>query len=70
MLLAEMLLDEDHCGPAPVLLQSLNMLVQTRGRERSLSEYKHMLEAAGFCRVEGKRTGSYLDAVIAYKSVS
>jgi len=38
VLLAEMLLDEDKRGPVSAQLQSLNMLVQTKGKERSGSE--------------------------------
>lgn len=43
------------------------MLVQTNGRERSAAQYGQLLRGAGFGRVESARTGSYLDAVIAYK---
>jgi acetylserotonin N-methyltransferase len=55
------------CGPLGARLQDLNMLVQTHGRERSLAGYASLLAAAGFCRVSGRVTGSYLDAVIAHK---
>jgi acetylserotonin N-methyltransferase len=68
ILIAEKLLDEKKTGPTPALLQSLNMLVCTEGRERTLTEYRHLLEDAGFERVEGKITGGYLDAVLARKS--
>lgn len=67
ILVAEKLLDERKTGPTSALLQSLNMLVCTEGRERTLSEYRQLLEAAGFERVEGRITGAYLDAVIARK---
>ena len=67
LLVCEMLLDESGTSPPEVLLQSLNMLAQTHGRERKLSEYSHLLETAGFTKVEGKKTGSYLDAVLAVK---
>ncbi len=40
---------------------------QTEGRERSLPEYCELLTSAGFSRVEGRRTGAYLDAVLAIK---
>jgi hypothetical protein len=70
LLLCEMLLDESGTSPPEVLLQSLNMLTQTHGRERKLSEYSHLLETAGFRRIEGRKTGSYLDAVIAYKDAA
>jgi hypothetical protein len=68
LLIAEQLLGADECGPTPVLLQSLNMLVQCKGRERTLAQYTAMLEAAGFGRVQGQVTGLPLDALIAYKS--
>ncbi len=67
ILIAEKLVDEDNAGPASALLQSLNMLVCTEGRERTLSEYRQLLEEAGFEKVEGRVTGAYLDAVIARK---
>ena len=67
VLVAEMLLDEGGAGPADAALQSLNMLAQTHGRERRLSEYAALLEGVGFSRVEGRRTGAYLDAVLAHK---
>lgn len=67
LLLCEMLLDESGTSPPEVLLQSLNMLTQTHGRERKLTEYCHLLETVGFNRIEGKKTGTYLDVVIAYK---
>jgi acetylserotonin N-methyltransferase len=46
-------------------MQSLNMLVCTEGRERSLAEYRALLESEGFTRVQGHRTGTPLDAVLA-----
>jgi len=67
ILIAEKLVDEDKTGPASALLQSLNMLVCTEGGERTLSEYRQLLEEAGFKKVEGQVTGAYLDAVIARK---
>jgi acetylserotonin N-methyltransferase len=67
LLLAERLLDEDRRGPASVLIHSLNMLVCTAGRERSLSEYRELLAAAGFREVQSKRTGTLLDAMLAIK---
>lgn len=58
VLVAEMLLDESGTTPLEVLLQDLNMLTQTHGRERRLSEYTALLTAAGFSRVSGRRTGA------------
>lgn len=67
VLIAEKLLKEDKSGPISAQLQSLNMLVCTEGRERTLSEYKHLLEQSGFKDVEGRTTGSSLDAILAIK---
>jgi acetylserotonin N-methyltransferase len=68
LLIAEKLLAEDKTRPVPALMQSLNMLVCTEGRERSLGEYRALLEAAGFRNVEGCMTGAPLDAVLGVKS--
>lgn len=65
VLIAEKLLDEDRCGPLPASMQSLNMLVCTEGRERTESEFRALLEATGFDRVEARRTGTPLDALLA-----
>jgi len=67
LLIAEKLLAEDKSGPTPAHLQSLNMLVCTEGTERTLSEYRTLLEAAGFRDVQGRFTGAPLDAVLAIK---
>lgn len=67
VLIAEKLLDENKTGPPSALLQSLNMLVCTEGKERTLAEYRQLLEEAGFRDVAGRVTGAYLDAVIAIK---
>jgi acetylserotonin N-methyltransferase len=67
ILLAEKLLRDDKTGPMSAQLQSLNMLVCTEGKERSLSEYRQLLERAGFRDVKGHVTGSPLDAILALK---
>jgi acetylserotonin N-methyltransferase len=67
LLIAEMLLDDDKRGPVDAHMQSLNMLVCTEGRERSPAEYRSLLESAGFTAVQGHRTGTPLDAVLALK---
>jgi acetylserotonin N-methyltransferase len=67
LLVCEKLLDDDKCGPRWAVLQSLNMLVCTEGKERTLGEYVALLRAAGFSHVEGRRTSSPLDAVLAVK---
>ena len=67
ILLAEKLLHEDKAGPLAAQLQSLNMLVCTEGKERTLSEFRALLESAGFTEVRGCVTGAPLDAVFAVK---
>ncbi|GLC42618.1 hypothetical protein PLESTB_001119700 [Pleodorina starrii] len=67
VLVAEMLLEPDRLGPLPALLQDLNMLCQTHGRERSAAEYAQLLGEAGFVGVEARKTGTYLDALLARK---
>ena len=66
-MIAEKLLDEDKQGPGWAHLQSLNMLVCAEGKERTLSEYEALLKAAGFAEIQGRRTNSPLDAVLALK---
>jgi acetylserotonin O-methyltransferase len=68
ILLAEKLLRDDKTGPTSAQLQSLNMLVCTEGKERSLGEYRQLLERAGFRNVQGHVTGSPLDAILATKA--
>lgn len=67
LLIAERLMHEDRLGPVSTHMQSLNMLVCTEGRERTLTEYSALLEAAGFAEVRAKVTGGPLDAVLARK---
>jgi len=67
ILLAEKLLRDDKTGPPSAQLQSLNMLVCTEGRERSVGEYRQLLEDAGFVEVRGHTTGCPLDAIFARK---
>jgi acetylserotonin N-methyltransferase len=67
LLIGEKLLEEDGVGPLAANMQSLNMLIVTEGRERSLAQYAGLLRRAGFGTVEGKRTGVALDAILAVK---
>jgi len=68
LLIAEKLLHADKSGPTPVHMQSLNMLVCTEGKERTLAEYVELLRGAGFAAVDGFRTGALVDAVLAIKA--
>ena len=47
LLIGEKLLAEDGVGPLAANMQSLNMLVVTEGRERSLGEYRESADARG-----------------------
>lgn len=67
LLIAEKLMKEDRSGSITTHMQSLNMLVCTEGRERTLSEYSALLRGAGFENIEGRVTGAPLDAVLARK---
>jgi len=67
LLIAEKLLKEDRSGGIATHMQSLNMLVCTEGRERTLSEYSALLHSAGFREVSGHSTGAPLDVVLALK---
>jgi acetylserotonin O-methyltransferase len=70
ILIAEKLLREDLAGPISAQLQSLNMLVCTEGKERTLGEYRQLLENAGFGDVQGRITGTTLDAIFAIKKTN
>jgi acetylserotonin N-methyltransferase len=48
-------------------MQSLNMLVCTEGKERTLAEYRALLEEAGFRDVQARITGAPLDAILALR---
>ncbi|HEX5481971.1 MAG TPA: class I SAM-dependent methyltransferase [Terriglobia bacterium] len=67
LLIAERLLNEDKTGPPDALMQTLNMLVCTEGRERTLSEYTALLREAGFENTQSRRIGAPVDAVLATK---
>ncbi|NXT78182.1 ASMT methyltransferase, partial [Zapornia atra] len=67
VLLVESLLHEDRSGPVETQLYSMNMLVQTEGKERTGAEYSALLEAAGFGEIQVKRTGKIYDAVLGRK---
>lgn len=64
MLIAETMLDGQTAYSA---LQSLNMLAQTEGQERTESKYADMLSKHGFGNTRVVRTKNFLDAFIAIK---
>jgi acetylserotonin N-methyltransferase len=67
VLIAERLVFDDKKGPRSSQMQDLNMLVCTEGKERTLGEYDALLQRVGFGEVQGCRTGSTLDAMLAIK---
>lgn len=67
LLIGESLINDDHSGPVYTLMQDLNMLVCTDGKERTFAEYRVLLETAGFASVDSRRTNSLIDAVLAVK---
>lgn len=68
ILLHEMLMDDDGCGPLPAAAFSLLMLLATRGKQYSLPELREFLEGVGFVDVEAVQTGGgYYSLVSARK---
>ena len=67
VLVVEKVLTDDRAGPRWALMQDLNMLACTEGRERTLSEYEELLTKVGFADVKGCRTSGPADAVLAVK---
>lgn len=48
IIISELLVDDDKSGPAAAALMSLNMLIETEGRNYTASEYTAWLTDAGF----------------------
>jgi acetylserotonin N-methyltransferase len=68
IVLHEMLMDDDGCGPLPAAAFSLLMLLGTRGRQYSLPQLRGFLESAGFSGIEAFTTGGgYYSLVVARK---
>lgn len=67
VLVVEALLSEDGSGPLTAQLYSLNMLVQTEGRERTDVQYAALLTAVGFTNIRHCLTGKIYDAVLGHK---
>nr|DBA34112.1 TPA: hypothetical protein GDO54_001709 [Pyxicephalus adspersus] len=67
VLLIEVLLNEDRSGPLTSQLYSLNMLVQTEGKERMPSDYSKLLTDSGFRDIQVRATGKTYDAILGRK---
>jgi hypothetical protein len=48
IILSELLVDDDKTGPPAAALMSLNMLIETEGRNHTAAEYTTWLADAGF----------------------
>lgn len=68
LMIGEKIVNEDRSGPRWAMMQSLNMLVCTEGKERSASEYRTLLVEAGFQSVQFAITDLPLDGILATKS--
>lgn len=55
VVISELLVDDDKSGPAPAALMSLNMLIETEGRNYAAAEYAAWLRDAGFADIETVR---------------
>lgn len=52
VIISELLVNDEKTGPAPAALMSLNMLIETEGRNYTPREYATWLEEAGFEHIE------------------
>jgi hypothetical protein len=52
MVISELLVNDEKTGPPPAALMSLNMLVETVGRNYTAAEYAQWLHAAGFVDIQ------------------
>ncbi len=68
LFIAEKVLHDDKAGPDWAVSQSLNMLLVTEGKERTLAEYDALLKRFGFVDIVCRRTKSPLDVVLAFKA--
>jgi len=57
ILLHEILMDDDGCGPLIAAAFSVLMLLGTRGKQYSFTELREILESTGFVDVRAERTG-------------
>ncbi|MBR0822820.1 methyltransferase [Bradyrhizobium liaoningense] len=52
IVISELLVNDEKTGPAPAALMSLNMLIETEGRNYASAEYSAWLKEAGFRNIE------------------
>jgi acetylserotonin N-methyltransferase len=68
ILLHEMLLDDDGCGPTTAASFSMLMLLATQGQQFTFGELKAILEGVGFRRVTSYPTSGYYSITSATKA--
>ncbi len=51
MIVSELMMDDEKTGPVPAALMSLNMLIETEGRNYTWAEYTRWLEEVGFTKI-------------------
>jgi SAM-dependent methyltransferase len=51
LIVSELMMDDDKAGPAPAALMSLNMLIETEGRNYTWAEYAAWLKETGFRQI-------------------
>lgn len=52
VVISELLVNDEKPGPVPAALMSLNMLIETEGRNYTPAEYSAWLKEAGFRHIE------------------
>ncbi|HEX8144726.1 MAG TPA: methyltransferase [Pyrinomonadaceae bacterium] len=52
LIVSELMMDDDKAGPVPAALMSLNMLIETEGRNYTWSEYTGWMEEAGLTEIK------------------
>src|SRR5262249_34589605 len=52
LIICELLVNDEKSGPVPAALMSLNMLIETEGRNYTSAEYRTWLADTGFCDIQ------------------
>ena len=52
IIISELMMNDDKCGPLPAALMSMVMIISTEGRNYTWAEYEEWLKEAGFIRVK------------------
>ena len=52
LIVSELMMDDDKTGPVPAALMSLNMLIETEGRNYTWADYTGWMEEIGFTEIK------------------